>query len=212
MIFNRQSLVLKSFLVLLVDGWGTLFLYFLSYLFIWWCSFPIFPSIENFPFRQTFKRLLDSPVLIPSTCNIELGSDVTPTRSRGMSNNYITRGHRQVQLVGVQLVGERTSTLQRDMGPHDPRFSSPAERERSAAKDKGTGGQYVAVCSVSNSPLTHNPFATISNKACEVYFSKELCSFVIIVLTVSACIWLWLCNTLSLFAQVSLWTWHIFQS
>ncbi len=44
-------------------------------------------------------------------------------------------------------------------------WSTPsAERERSDAKDKGTGGQYVAVCSVSNSPLTHNPFATISNK------------------------------------------------
>ena len=44
------------------------------------------------------------------------------------------------------------------MGPQEPRLSSQAERERSAAKDKGTGGQYVAVCSVSNSPLTHNPF------------------------------------------------------
>ena len=44
----------------------------------------------------------------------------------------------------------------------DPRLSNPAEAERSAAKDKGTGCQYVAVCSVSNSPLTHNPFATLS--------------------------------------------------
>ena len=68
------------------------------------------------------------------------------------------------------------------MGPQEPRLSSPAERERSAAKDKGTGGQYVAVCSVSNSPLIHNPFETISNKVWEVYFSKEVCSFVIIVL------------------------------
>ena len=55
----------------------------------------------------------------------------------------------------------RTSTQQRAMGPRDPQLSSPAERERSAAKDKGTGGQYVAVCSVSNSPLTHNPFTTL---------------------------------------------------
>ena len=50
------------------------------------------------------------------------------------------------------------------MGPQGPRLSCPAERERSAAKDKGTGGQYVAVSSVSNTPLTHNPFATISNE------------------------------------------------
>ena len=74
------------------------------------------------------------------------------------------------------------------MGPQDPRLSSPTERERSAAKDKGTGAQYVAVCSVSNSPLTHNPYATISDKVWEVYFSKEVCSFVIIVDFVYACI------------------------
>ena len=74
------------------------------------------------------------------------------------------------------------------MGPQDPWLSSPAERERSAAKDKETEGQYVAVCSVSNSPLTHNPFATISNKVWEVYFSKEVCSFIIIVDFASACI------------------------
>ena len=37
-----------------------------------------------------------------------------------------------------------------------------------------------------------NPFATISNKVWEVYFSKEVCSFVIIVDFVSACICVWL--------------------
>ena len=74
------------------------------------------------------------------------------------------------------------------MGPQDPRLSNPAERERSAAKDKGTGGQYVAVCSVSNLPFTHKPFATISNKVWDVYFSKEVCSLVIIVDFASACI------------------------
>ena len=47
------------------------------------------------------------------------------------------------------------------MGPRDPRLSSPAGGERSPAKGKGTGGQYVVVCSVSNSPLTHNPFVTL---------------------------------------------------
>ena len=47
--------------------------------------------------------------------------------------------------------------------------------KRSAAIIRGTGGQYVAVCSVSNSPLTHNPFTTLSNKVWEVYFSKEVC-------------------------------------
>ena len=59
------------------------------------------------------------------------------------------------------------------MGPQDPRLSSPAERERSAAKDRGTWGQYVVVCSVSNSPLTHNPFATISIKWERYIFLKK---------------------------------------
>ena len=71
----------------------------------------------------------------------------------------------------------------------DPRLSSTAEWERSAAIVRGTWGQYVAVCSVSNSPLTHNPFATLSKINCERYiFSNEVCSFVIIVDYVSACI------------------------
>ena len=64
------------------------------------------------------------------------------------------------------------------MGPQDPRLSSPAERERSAAKDKGTGGQYVAVCSVSNSPLTNNPFVTLSQPfriKCERYIFLKKC-------------------------------------
>ena len=35
---------------------------------------------------------------------VELGADVTPTRSRWASNNYITRCHRQVQLVGDKML------------------------------------------------------------------------------------------------------------
>ena len=34
---------------------------------------------------------------------VELGADMTPTRSRWMSNNYITWCDRQVQLVGVRI-------------------------------------------------------------------------------------------------------------
>ena len=73
---------------------------------------------------------------------------------------------------------ERTSTQERAMGPQDPRLSSSAERERSTAKDKGTGGQYDAVCSVSNSPLTHNPFAILSQPfriKCESYIFLKNC-------------------------------------
>ena len=61
------------------------------------------------------------------------------------------------------------------MGLQDPRLSSSAERERSAAKDKGTGGQCVAVSSVSNSPLAHNPFVTLSRIKCERYIFLKKC-------------------------------------
>ena len=93
----------------------------------------------------------------------ELGADVTPTRSRWASNNYITRCHRQVERVS-QFVGVRGSEIQL---PAERSLRTPVEqpkRMRSAAKDSGTGGQYVAVGSVSNSPFTHNPFTTFSNK------------------------------------------------
>ena len=126
---------------------------------------------------------------------VKFGGNATLTGSRCMSNNYITRCHRQFEWVGVSC-GWSSSCISRQwepapsrgLGPQEPRLSSPAEWERSAAKDRGTWGQYVVVCSVSNSPLTHNPFATLSNKVWEVYFSKEVCSFVIIVDFVSACI------------------------
>ena len=65
-----------------------------------------------------------------------------------------------------------------DRGPaalSDPWLSSLAEWERSAAPDRGTWGQYVAVCSVSNSPLTHNPFATLSRIKCERYIFLKKC-------------------------------------
>ena len=38
---------------------------------------------------------------------VELGANATFTGSRWMSNNYITRCHRQVQLVGVSQVGDK---------------------------------------------------------------------------------------------------------
>ena len=63
----------------------------------------------------------------------------------------------------------------RGLGPSGPRLSNPAEWGRSAAIVRGTWGQYVAVCSVSNSPLTHNPFATLSWIKCERYIFLKKC-------------------------------------
>ena len=68
------------------------------------------------------------------------------------------------QLVGIRVAvwGSENQLPAEGLGPQNPRLSNPAEWERSAAKDRGTGGQYIAVCSISNSPLIHNPFATPS--------------------------------------------------
>ena len=108
---------------------------------------------------------------ITLTCErVELGAVAKPTGSRWVSNNYITRCHRRFGLVGVSCSWSwRCSSRQwepaRDRGfaaLSDLRLSSPAEWERSAAIVRGTWGQYVAVCSVFNSTLTHNPFVTLS--------------------------------------------------
>ena len=64
--------------------------------------------------------------------------------------------------VWVAVRGSENQIPAKHLGPQHPRLNSPAEWERSAAKDKGTWGQYVAVCSVFNSLLTHNPFTTLS--------------------------------------------------
>ena len=100
--------------------------------------------------------------------------DVSPTGSRWMSNNYITPCHRQFKLVGVSVLEFELQFEAVRTSPQDPRLSSPAEGERSAAIVRGTWGQYVAVCSVSNSPLTHNPFATFRIK-CERYIFLKNC-------------------------------------
>ena len=98
----------------------------------------------------------------------------------------------------------------RGIGLSGPRLSSPAEWGRSAAIVRGTWSQYVAVCSVSNSPLTHNqyqPFRNpFENKVWEVYFSKELRSFVH---------YCWLCfcmymNTCSCFMAIQNSNWQSF--
>ena len=106
----------------------------------------------------------------------------TPTRSRWVSNNYITRCHRRLGLVGVSCSWSSSCCSRqwdpasdRGLGPTGPRLSSPAEWRRSAAVVRRTWGQYVAVCSISNSPLTHNPFATLSRIKCEKYIFLKKC-------------------------------------
>ena len=120
---------------------------------------------------------------------VEFGAIATPTESRWMSNNYITQCYRRFELVGVSCSWSSSCSSRqwepapdRGLGPSWPRLSSPAEWGRSAAIVRGTLGQYVAVCSVSNSPLTHNQyqpflnlFATLSRIKCERYIFLKKC-------------------------------------
>ena len=120
---------------------------------------------------------------------VEFGAIATPTVSRWMLNNYITRCHRQFELVGFCCSwSSNCSSRQWEPAPSRGLGPSGTPVEQPSRMRKREELQYVAVCSVSNSPLTHHPFATLSNKVWERYFSKEVCSFVIIVDCVSACI------------------------
>ena len=69
----------------------------------------------------------------------------------------------------------RTSTQQRIMGPLDPRLNSPAEREKSAAKDGGTGGQYIAVFIQSPTHLSHTTLSQPFRIKCERYIFLKKC-------------------------------------
>ena len=61
--------------------------------------------------------------------------------------------------VGVAVRGSENQLPAEGFGPQEHGFSSPAEWERSAATVRGTW--YFTVCSVFNSLLTRNPFATL---------------------------------------------------
>ena len=131
--------------------------------------------IGPWPSRQLRNRSIRSKI---SCGRVEFSAIATSTGSRWVSNKYITRCHRRLELVGDRIaVWGSENQLQTG-----PRLSSQAEWERSAAIVRGTWGQYVAVCSVSNWPLTHNQYQPFRNpfekKVWEVYFSEELSSFV----------------------------------
>ena len=80
-----------------------------------------------------------------------------------------------------------------DLGPQDPGWAAQQNEEEVLLWSEELGVNVWQSFSVSNSPLTHNqhqPFRNpFENKVREVYFSKKVCSFVIIVDYVSA----WIC-------------------
>ena len=133
---------------------------------------------------------------ITLTCGqVEFSADTTPTRCRCTSNNYMNRVPQTLRVGWSQLVGVRVAVRASEnqlpavgLDPQDPRLSNPTEWERSVAKDRGTWGQYVAVCSFSNSPLTHNPFATLSRIKCERYIFLKKSVRLSLLLTMFPCI------------------------
>ena len=154
------------------------------------------PSTQPSIVKQVYRRYQD----ITLTCGrVEFGADTTLTRSRWMSNNYITRCHRQFELVGVNCIWSSSCNSRqwepaprRGLGPAGPPVEQPSRMRKKCCYSQRNFGSIC--CSLFSLQLTshtqpfHNPFATLSNKVWEVYFSKEVCSFVIIVDFVSACI------------------------
>ena len=118
---------------------------------------------------------------ITLTCErVEFGAIVMPTGSMWTSNNYMQMAW--VSWSSSSSLRQWEPAWDRGLEPSGLRLNSPAEWGRSAAIVRGTWVQYVAVCSVSDSPLTHNLYQLFrnpfKNKVWEVYLSKEVCSFV----------------------------------
>ena len=113
----------------------------------------------------------------------------TPTGSRWVSNNYITRYHRRLGsvssssvpvAVGDRMPVEWEPAPDRGLGPSATHGWAALPRwGRSAAMVvRRTFGQYVAVCLRLQLTSHTQPTSTLSNKVLEVYFYKEVCSFV----------------------------------
>ena len=118
------------------------------------------------------------------TCErVEFGAITTPALSKWTSNNYITRCHRRLELVGVRVAV---------WGSENQLQTEGCWAAVSAAIVRGTLGQYVAVCSVSNLPLKYNQYQPFrnpcENKVWELIFLKNCVRSFIIADYVSACI------------------------
>ena len=119
--------------------------------------------IDLRPSRQSRNRCIRSTI---SRYNldrwrVEFRAIATPTGSRWPSNNYITRWHNLSQLDGVRVAvrGSENQLPAEGLWLRTPGWAAQKNEKRSAAIVRWTVAQYAAVCSVSNSHLTHNPFA-----------------------------------------------------
>ena len=114
---------------------------------------------------------------------VEMSANCDAIGSRWTTNYYITPATGSSDQLERSCWNE--NHVRAEAGPLGPRLSNPEERERKAVIARIVeGGQYVAVFVRSPTHLSHT---TLSIKW-EVYFSKELCPLIVIVLNVSACI------------------------
>ena len=119
----------------------------------------------------------------------------TPTGSRWVSNNYITRCHRRFEWVQFEMQLEFELQFQLEircrsenqlqtwgLGPQDPGWAAQQNEEEVLQWPDELGVNVWQPLSVSNSPHTHNQHQSFrdpfENKVWEVYFYKEVCSFV----------------------------------
>ena len=132
-------------------------------------SVTYWPSIQ-----PSIKKQVHPVEDITLTCGrVEFGAIATPTGSRWMANNYITRSHRQFELVGVRgrqrsVRGSENQLPAEGLGLQDPRLGSLAEWEKKSCSSQRNWGSIC--CSLFRLQLTshtqpfHNPSATLSNK------------------------------------------------
>ena len=151
--------------------------------------------IDLWPSRQSRNRCIRSKIsrYDLDRGRVEFDAIAMPTESRCTSNNYITRCDRQFELVGVICSWSSSCSSRqwelapsRGLGLSGPPVEQPSRmRKKCYYSQKNLGS---ICCSLFSLQLTshtqpfRNPFETLSNKVWEIYFSKEVCSFVIIVM------------------------------
>ena len=112
----------------------------------------------------------------------------TPTGSRWVSNNYITRCHRRLELVSSVPVAagykmpEWEPAADGGLGPSATHSwpAQPEEGRSTAMVARRTLGQYVAVCPCLQLTSRTQPTSTLSKIKREryIFIKKRVCSFI----------------------------------